>query len=212
MRSIWTSRAVPSALVVLAGCGSQPATSAISQGPLPEGYVAPASTDKLPLVDHPEYVNWSRFPVGTSIVRKKEVTNEFGTVHVTTTLRLAEKTADKLVVKSQVTVARSGESPVENPPQQFNFPAQFRLPAGMKLEQFALPSLTARHVGEETREACGKEYRSQVFTWDERNETGPMAIKLWRCDDIPGRMLRQEIHGHMHDSVEEIAEINQPTL
>src|SRR5262245_59629049 len=62
------------------GCGSDSAASAVSQGPLPPGYVAPAASDHLPLVDHPEYANWSKFPVGISIVRKKEVSNEFGSV------------------------------------------------------------------------------------------------------------------------------------
>ena len=210
MRTARSTRAALPILILFAGCGSESRSSYTSQGPLPPGYVAPASTKHLRLVDHPEYVNWSRFPVGIIVVRKKEVTNNFGTVRVTTTLRLAEKTADKVIVESQVTVDRSGESVVENPPQRFNFPATFRLPEGMKLQQFSLPSLKARQVGEESRSACGREYKTEVFTWDEVNEAGPMAVKLWRTDDIPGRMLRQEINGHMHASVEEIVEIREP--
>jgi hypothetical protein len=174
------------------------------------GYVAPPVMEELPLVDHPEYVNWSRFPVGIVVVRKKEVTNDWGSVRVTTTLRLAEKTSEKVAVESQVTVDRPGHPMIENPPLSVDFPATFRLPAGMKLEQFALPSLKARQVGEETREALGQEYETQLFTWDEVNEAGPMTVKLWRSNDIPGRMLRQEINGRMHASVEEVAEITQP--
>jgi len=63
-----------------------------------------------------------------------------------------------------------------------------------------------------TREACGQSFLTQVFTWEERNETGPMAVKLWRANDVPGRMLRQEISGHMHDSIEEIVEIKRPQI
>jgi hypothetical protein len=80
----------------------------------------------------------------------------------------------------------------------------------MKLEQFSLPSLRAQHIGEELRDVCGRHYKIQVFTWEERNETGPMALKLWRSDDVPGRMVRQEIDGPNHHSIEEIVEILTP--
>jgi hypothetical protein len=210
MFNLRSSRATFAGLIFLAGCGGEMEEDYISQGPLPPGYVAPASTEHLPLVDHPEYVNWSKFLVGTEVVRKKEVSNDVAAVRVTTTLRLAEKTAHKVVVESQVTVDRSGEPLVKNPPQKFDFPAKFRLPDGMKLEQFLLPSLKAEQIGEELRVACGQDFNTQLFTWDERNETGPMKVKLWRSDDIPGRMLRQEINGHMHFSVEEVVEIRQP--
>src|SRR6185295_8212307 len=129
-----------------------------TQSPLPEGYVAPPLTDHLPLVDHPEYVNWSRFPVGTFVVRKKEVTNDFGLVRVTTKLRLSEKTADRAVVESQVTVDRPGEALIENPSQEMQFAARFPLPAEMKLEQFSLPALRAKQVGEESLSAGGREF------------------------------------------------------
>jgi hypothetical protein len=131
-------------------------------------------------------------------------------VRVTTTLRLAEKTANKVVVESQVSVDRPGDPLEQNPPFNADFPATFRLPPGMEREQFFLPSLKAKKIGEEPRPACGREYQTQLFTWEERNESGPMAVKLWRSDDIPGRMLRQEINGHNHVSVEEVVEIIRP--
>jgi hypothetical protein len=195
----------------LVGCGGESGRATTSQGPLPAGYTAPASTENLPLVDHPEYAHWSQFSVGTGVVRKKEVSNEFGTVRVTTTVRLAEKTADKVVVQTQVTVERPESPAVENPPFNAEFAARFRLPAGMKLEQFALPSLKAKASGEETRAVCGRDFQTELFTWDERNEAGPMNVKFWRSDEIPGRMLRQEVNGRTQVSVEEVVEIIQPT-
>src|SRR5262245_23885974 len=210
MNEPWMNWAACIGLLCLVVCGSESSGGARSQGALPAGYVAPAPTDNLPLVDHPEHAAWSRFPVGAGVVRKKEVTNEFGTVRVTTTVRLADKTADKVVVESQITVDRAAEGLVENPPQTAGFPAKFRLPANMKLEQFALPSLRAKLVGEESREVAGREFKAEVFTWQESTERGSMTVKLWRSDEIPGRMLRQEINGPMHNSVEEVVEILQP--
>jgi len=206
------ARYLPVALtgvILLSGCESESAPSSVLPESVPEGYETPTATGHLPLADHPEYANWSLFPVGTTVVRKKEVANDFGTVRVTTTLRLAEKTAEKVVVETQVTVDRAGE-PVENPPQRFEFPATFRVPEGMKRDQFLLPSLKAKSIGEENRTACGEEYLAEIFSWNEVNEAGPMAVKLWRSDDIPGRILRQEINGRNHESVEEVVEIHQP--
>jgi hypothetical protein len=207
MNEPWMKQAACVGLLCLVGCGSQSSGGSSSQAALPAGYVAPASTANLPLVDHPEYAAWSRFPVGAGVVRKKEVTNEFGSVSVTTTVRLHEKSADKVVVQTQITVDRSAEGLVENPPQTAEFPAKFRLPPNMKLEQFALPSLRAKLVGEETRDVAGREFKAEVFTWQEFSERGQMTIKLWRSDEIPGRMLRQDIEGPMHHSVEEVVEI-----
>jgi len=199
-----------SLLLVFAACSDRSQQGSRPQSSLPEGYVAPAPTEHLPLVDHPEYANWSRFPVGTQVVRKKEVTNDFGLVRVTTTVRLSEKTADKVVLENQVTVDRSGEPLVENPPQPMQFAAKFRLPEGMKEEQFSLPSLKARQVSEEVMDVDGREFTAQVFAWNERNETGPMSVKLWRSDQVPGRMLRQNIEGHQHHSDERVVEISIP--
>jgi hypothetical protein len=206
----WGSRAAVAGLIFLTGCGSETGGGIRSEATAPPGSIAPAPTENLPLVAHPEYANWSRFPVGTAVVRKKEVSNESGTVRVTTTLRLSEMTAAKLVVESQVTVDRPGHPPEENPPLTVDFPATFSLPPGMRLEQFSLPSLKAKQVGEEIRAACGRDYKTQLFTWDEVNEAGPMTVKLWRSDDMPGRMLRQEIKGHNHVSLEEVIEITRP--
>jgi len=210
MSQAWRSRAAVAGLIFLVGCGSESETGNVSPAAAPPGSAAPATTENLPLVAHPEYANWSRFPVGTTVVRKKEVASESETVHVTTTLRLIEKTADKVDVERQVSVDRPGRPLEQNPPIKFHFFATFPLPQGMQLEQFSLPSLEAKLVGEEIRAACGREYQAQLFAWEEVNETGPMTVKLWRSNDIPGRMLRQEINGRDHISVEEVVEIIQP--
>lgn len=203
---------IASAAILQAGCGGQAGPAAVAEGASPKNPPPSAAGESLPLVDHPEYTHWSQFPVGTAVTRKKEVTNEHGAVRVTTIVRLAEKTVDKVVIETQVTVDRLNGQPEENPPFQAEFAAKFRLPTSMKVEQFALPALKAQPIGDETRAAAGREYQAQVFTWEERNETGPMVVKLWRSNEIPGRMIRQEINGPRHHSIEETVEISWPSI
>jgi hypothetical protein len=192
-------------LIFLSSCDGRPVDSTA-----PPGYVEPPSTDHLPLADHPEYVAWSRFAVGASVVRKKEVSNDSGTVRVTTTLRLAHKSEEKVIIESQVMVDRQGHPPLQNPPLKLEFSAKFPLPPGMTIEQFSLPSLRARLAAEETQQVCGREVQTLLFTWSEVNEAGPMAVHYWRSDEVPGRMVRQEINGRTQTSVEEIVDISEP--
>jgi len=198
----WATGVALTCLIILVGCDGYEAASV-----LPSEDIAPPVADNLPLVPHPEYANWSQFSVGAAVVRNKIVSNGTETVRVTTTLRLAEKKEDKVVVENQISVDRPGQPLIQNPPFSVELPDTFPLPANMRLEQFSLPSLKAKQIGEEIRQVGDRDYKTELFTWVEVNETGPMTIKLWRSDDVPGRFLRQEIKGHNHDSLEEVVEI-----
>lgn len=153
--------------------------------------VSPPSTDHLPLVDTPDYLHWKQFPVGTKAVRFKEISNKNGTVYVTTTLTLKELTVDKAIVEQQISVKRP-EGDTENPPQDLEYFAKFRLPEGMKIEDFTRPSLKAELVGKDSQEFCGRTEEAERYEWVEMNEAGPMKVILWRCENIPGRAVREE--------------------
>jgi hypothetical protein len=192
------------AVACWAGCDHEPLAEHASP-PAPPSAAQPSSP---PLwVDNPEFRHWSQFPVGTTVVREKEVTSDRGKVAVTTTLRLVEKRSDQIVVESQVRVVRDGELLPVNPPQALAYSARFPLPAGMDKAAFDLPSLRARHVGQEVQQVGDQEFLADKFTWQEVNETGPMEVTYWRHDQVPGRMLRQEIHGPNHRSVERVTQI-----
>lgn len=145
------------------------------------------------LLDHPEYSNWSRFPVGASVIRKRVVTNEFGEVLVTTKMWLEDKSPEQVAVGSQVSVMRTDTPPENNPPSSTTYPAKFALPSGLKPELFLLPSSKAKLVGEERVSIGELEVTAEVFEWTENNEAGPMTVKLWRSEEIPGRIVRQEM-------------------
>ena len=167
------------------------------------------SGDAGPTVVHPEYANWNLFPVGVEVTRYRVVSNPNGEVQVTTVLKLSEKSEQHVDVVSQVNVVRPGEQPQENPPETTRFPASFAIPKGLTEEYFQLPSIKAKKTGEESMDVHGKTVKAEVFEWTESNETGPMTIKLWRSDEVPGRIVRQEmlIEASQTKTIEELKSV-----
>lgn len=161
---------------------------------------------------HPEFAHWSQFPVGAKTVRRKEVSNENGKVVVTTTVKLADKNEKQVVVETQVTVERSGDPKLENPPFTAEYPATFRVPKSMTVDQFRLPSLKAKLAGEEELEILGQKYLAEKFSWTESNEAGPMEVSVWRSDKVPGRTVKEEslTKSLSNKSLEEVIEISIP--
>jgi hypothetical protein len=191
-------------LLCAAAVGCQQATRPVVVDPA-------VSQDQLPLVDNPQYTHWKQFPVGTKVVRYKEVTNENGTVYVTTTYEVTEISDERIIVSQQISVQRPEEF-IENPPQDLEFVAQFRLHKDLQVEDFALPSLKAKRVGTETQECCGRMEETELFEWVETNEAGPMDVKLWRSNNIPGQLVRQEsiIRRNGDSSFETVLSIDVP--
>ena len=163
------------------------------------------------LVDNPDYLRWDRFPLDTRVVRKREIVNSQGKVEVVTTLTLREKSARKIAVDQQVTVIRP-DNTLENEPHSLEYAAKFELPAGMKCESFELPSLQAQKTGSEVIEVAGKKYKADVFEWVEQNERGPMSVKLWRSDAIPGNTAKEEsvVKNGNDQILEVVTDINIP--
>ncbi|MFM8573049.1 MAG: hypothetical protein ACKOAU_15755 [Pirellula sp.] len=168
-----------------------------------------ASDEAVADVVHPEYANWSRFAVGDQVVRHRIVSNKMGKVEVTSVLSLAEKTEAYVDVVSQVNVQREGETLQENPPETTRFPSRFKLPNGLTEDFFKLPSNKAIKVGDDTQVVEGKTIQTEIFEWTEHNESGPMTVKLWRSDEVPGRIVRQEmlVESSQTKTVEEIKQV-----
>jgi len=203
-------RFLASGLVAAAtlGCGNGKPSSKNPQGFPTEK----PSTDNLPIADNLNFKNWSRFPVGTTVTWVKRTTNAKDWVKETTVRKLVEKTADKVVVEWQVTVERPNYETRVNPPNRTEFPATFRVPAGMNAEQLQAPSLKAKKVGEDLVTVLDKTHQAEVFTWQDGTESGPMEIKAWYVDTLPGRIARQtmRVAEKEFESLEEITSISIP--
>lgn len=175
-------------LAFLAGCSTKPPKDI-------QVAVTSSQTEanSQPLLPHPEFENWNRFPVQSYVIRKRTVTNENGQVSVRTKLWLEEKNSTGVQVGSEVTTQRDGEDAVENPADFVRYPAEFRLPKGLEPERFYLPSIKAAKLPDESLKIGEAEFVTEVFEWEENNEAGPMTVKVWRSLDVPGRIVRQEM-------------------
>jgi hypothetical protein len=177
-------------VLVLAGCGpSQPAQSGPAVPP-------PPPPPSGPLIEHPDYAAWKRFKPGTVVTRKAVVTRKGTTneVVITESFRLAALSASEVKVERQKTVERIGEEAgvTTSPPDSRTSPATFPLPTGLTEDGFRKPSLEAKRVGEETLMVLGKQYKCQVFSFSNPTDgAGPMAVKVWWSDDMPGRVVQQ---------------------
>jgi len=168
---------------LLTGCDAQEMQKPIS--------MAVPNMDHLPLVDHPEYLNWSKFPIGTTIKRRNEIVNDNGVVVVLTTLKLIELSDKIAIVESQTTVEREGRID-EKPPQTFDYYAKFRLMEGLTIERYSLPAPNAKKTGSEEIDVAGVKMMTDVYECEGMLESGKIGIKLWRSDDFPGRVVRTE--------------------
>ena len=126
----------------LCGCG-------FDVKPVPVVVPPPPSLEDLPLVAHPEYDNWNKFDVGTTVIRKDNLASAEGKVFLHTTLRLASKSETGITVESKTAIERDGVRE-ESDVTSSEYPAQFRLPKGMELAQFQLPTMKAERVAEES--------------------------------------------------------------
>lgn len=154
--------------------------------------VPQVSLEDLPLVSHPEYDNWSKFEVGTQVVRQDKLASSDGDVLLYTKLRLAQKSDAGIVVETQTAIERNGVRE-DSDLNSVDYPAKFRLPKGMSIEQFQLPALKAKKSGEEKLVVADKEYVVEVFTFEDQSEAGPVDVTLWRSLEFPGRQLKKEI-------------------
>src|SRR5262249_55661852 len=173
------------------GCQGQSA-------PVPAPAAVPASAapapDDRPTFENLDYANWKTFQVGT-VVKRRSATrigaNETVSVE---TFKLLEVNDHEVVIERQNTTERSdGSYKKVNPPERRTYPKSFKIPSGMTAEDFQKPALAAKETGVETVMVCGKPVRAKVFEWTDRVESGVMPITVWLSDEVPGRIVRQEM-------------------
>ena len=149
--------------------------------------------------------------MGTRVVRKDVLASPTEDRFLYTTLRLAEKSDTMLALETQTAIEQAGER-IESDVNRVEYPATFRLPTGMKVEQFELPSLKAKLVRAENLQVGGRQVETEVFQFEDTTEAGPVDVTLWRSSTIPGRQVKKEIvdRNGIVLSSSEILEIAEP--
>jgi len=178
----------PIFFLAIAGCGqAEPKKVGSPGGPLP----TPPDTTNLPSANSVRFANWAKFEPGAGQKRLRTVTKPEGWVKETHTQILKEKTPEKVVVETQITVEWSTGQKDINPAIRMDFPATFKVPGGLTAEAMEAPSLKAKKGAEEEITVLGKQYKAQTYEWsDSTDGGGPVKNKLWYSDDIPGRQLK----------------------
>ncbi len=120
--------------VALFGCtpnsSDQPKQSVSNHSQVPANDGSQASSSASQVHPHPEFAHWTKFEPGTTVRRKKTVSNDQGTVVVHTQLRLAAKDAQQVTVETQISVDRSDSGREDNPPFEVSYlrPLRCQLP------------------------------------------------------------------------------------
>ena len=192
-------------VMIVCGCGTR-------ENP-PATVASPSMITMGPLVANLDYANWSRYPIGTAVkIRSVTSRGPVETISIET-YQLAQLTDTEVVVERQNTTERNdGSYKAVNPPEMRKYKKSFSLPAGMKQEDFAKPSLKAKSAGNESIEVLGKTYAAEVFTWNDHTEAGDMKVKIWLSDEMPGRVVQQtmEVVGIETKTVEQVIELTIP--
>ena len=172
--------------LVASGCGGRDAPAIVSA----PTRLAPSG----PTIAHPDYANWSRFPIGTTVIHRSVTERGQAQTISTETFRLSELNDGELVVERQNTTERNdGSYRAVNPPEPRRYKKAFSLPAGMTEDDFKKPSLNAKRTGEDTIDVLGTKYKTHVYQWKEHSEVGDMNVTVWYSDEMPGRLVKQQI-------------------
>ncbi len=169
-----------------AGCDTKPAPARAVALSKPQ-----SADESLVVVKRTEFENWSQFPIGTSVTKSREISKADEKTMQTTIYRLVSKDDQHVVVESTVSLLRDGHTQ-NNEPTTLDYPATFRVPADMNVEQFSLPSPSAKSSGTESIEVLGKTYEATVYKWQSQAEAGPVDNTLWMSNEIPGRSLKHQ--------------------
>ena len=162
-------------------------------------------------VEHPNYLQWKKFPVGTSVTQKTTTDSE-KTVGKTVTVvitTLKEKTAEFLVLESQATTTYADGRVNKVPAVESKIPREVRLPEGMSGENWGKPKGKPQ---EEEVVAAGKKYRTRKYDSRGSTDAGELFQSIWTSDEIPGGLVKSHtrVPAVEETTIIEITEVKIP--
>jgi hypothetical protein len=172
-------------LAVAAGCGSKPTPSPVLLSPDEQ---AKLSTHAAEQVDNPQYTQWGKFPVGTTLTRKMTTDSlkSEGMTVTTFAFKITEKSDEVVVIESQATTEYHGGRVEKNPPVTDRYPRRIALPDGFKKDEFGKP----KGGTEESLTVLGRTYKARKTESKGSTDAGELHQTVWASDDIPGGLVK----------------------
>jgi hypothetical protein len=144
------------------------------------------------MVENPEYISWSKFKKGTSVVMKS--TNEFKGMNseVITTTNLIDVGTDKLVLESSSVV--KGKVDFKSEPEKREVKRVIPLLKGLTMEDVAAgkPPGTSEE-GIETLKLGNQEFRTRWYKYSADVDGVKTAAKRWVSSEVPGNIVKSEM-------------------
>lgn len=171
-------------------------------------FAALTSADQI---EHPAWVNWSKFPVGTRVTMRS-VTKIKGTVIATveTTTVLSKKDDKAVVIRKSFAVA--GE-PKPNPDDyvETTIKRYFPLLPGADPAKVGKPASIAE-AGTGKIDLLGKTYETEWYESRATTEAGPATTRTWISKEMPGQIVRSvsEVKAAGKSTIDEVVAIDLP--
>jgi hypothetical protein len=134
-------------------------------------------------MDNPQYAHWKAFKPGSWVKHKMVMDAGGRQVTTETTTTLVEVTPEKVVVEAKTSMDMGGQK-MDLPSQKKDVLARIE-----KKEGQAPPSEKDEDVAVD-----GKTYKCRAYAWEQTEKGQTMKGKGWMCADVPGGMVKSEIH------------------
>lgn len=202
-------------LIPLSACSRTDNTNkptGLAGGSAEPNQVAPTTTpDSLEKVPNPEFENWNKYPVGTTVIRKMvtDSTRTEGKTVSTFVIKLVSKTEDQLVVENQSTTEYADGRVIKNPPISNQIRKMVILPEGIDKSSWGKPS---KNATEEKVTVLGQSYPCYKTQSTGTTDAGKYVQNVWFSDEMPGRLVKSHTVVAAVDETTtiEIIELNIP--
>ena len=151
------------------------------------GLVLSASTVRAEDVDNPEYVQWSKFKVGSFVTMKMETETGGNKTEMENTTTLVELTKEKAVIETKGHMMMGGNK-IDIPANKREIPAKVKKAEGGKGEG------PKAKEGNEEIEVGGKKVKCKTVEADTEASGMKTHSKTWMCEEIPGHVAKMESH------------------
>ena len=148
------------------------------------------------LVNNPAFAHWAGFKRGTTVIQKQTVTLSDGRkIEHDITVRLAEKTRDKVVIETTQTPTMDGM--VSSTRTFTTFPAKVR----MERVQTPRATLDAFAEGEEPITVRGQTFTAHWVEAATKAGDEVTTRKVWSAREMPGGVVKETIVRKKGDQV-----------